>query len=117
MWYELESNPGPNASQVTALTTWPCLLGQLQTWNSDVIRCASRVLDPCRDGHGVQGEGVRDVGTDLELDAAVAALATNAGTVPSNGRIDVWLGIENFMNDNLPLYVSFQDDPEMRIAV
>ena len=93
MWYELESNPGPNASQVTALTTWPCLLGQFQTWNSDVIRCASRVLDPCRGGHGVQGEGVRDVGTDLELDAAVATLATNAGTVPSNGRFDVWLGI------------------------
>ena len=28
IWSELELNPGPHASQATALTTRPCLLGQ-----------------------------------------------------------------------------------------
>ena len=42
IWSELESNLGPLVafcSQVTALTTWPCLLGQ-----GDVPSCESTIL-------------------------------------------------------------------------
>ena len=36
MWSELESNPGPLASQATTLTTRPCLLWQMSELNDTV---------------------------------------------------------------------------------